>query len=63
MTRTNSLAAVLVLSGVATLLLRCGETPTAGNGSQTPNGNVLGALYNQDGTPAGNAVVRFVPAT
>lgn len=33
------------------------------SGTEVTNGNVMGRIFNADGTPAGNAVVRFTPDT
>jgi len=38
--------------------LYCSDSPTAGNGSDTPNAAV-GALWNEDGSAASGATVRF----
>jgi hypothetical protein len=40
------------------LIVHC-WSPIAGNGSQTPNGQIVAMVYNPSGTPAANAKVRF----
>ena len=43
------------------LIIKCTDSPTAGNGSQTPN-SIIGKLYNPDGSPAANAKVLAIPS-
>ena len=44
------------------LFLTC-SNPSAGNGSDVGNPFISGNLVNKDGTPAANAVVRFIPVS
>lgn len=57
---TSSFSFVLCLAAAA-LLLRCSINGLGGNSSQTGNPLITGALYNQDGSGAKNALVTFVP--
>ncbi|MGA2508274.1 MAG: hypothetical protein ABSF80_12445 [Chitinispirillaceae bacterium] len=54
-------AAVIGIAAAGFLeIFRC-SSPLAGNGSQTPNGQVSAMVYNPDGTPAAHAKVMFYP--
>ena len=53
---------ITVYTGLCFLvMIQCTDSPTAGNGSQTPN-SAIGVLYNPDGSRAGNAKVIAIPA-
>ena len=53
--------AVIGIAAVSLLEISRCAPPLAGNGSQTPNGQVSAMVYNTDGTPAKYAKVMFYP--
>ncbi len=44
------------------LALHC-TAPNGGTGSQAPNSNISGVIYNANGSPAANATVHFYPVS
>jgi len=59
----RKLHALLSLFSTALLLaLQC-AAPNGGTGSQLPNSNVSGVIYNANGSPASNATVHFYPVS
>jgi hypothetical protein len=53
-----------LLSLVAVITcMNCSNSPVAGNGSDVGNALVVGYLYNQNGSTAPNAIVRFIPSS
>jgi hypothetical protein len=51
----------VLFCSLALVLNSCSPNKIAGNGSQTPNSNVVAMLYNPGGSPAANVKVRFYP--
>ena len=47
------------LAGLLLMIVYCGNSPTAGNGSQTPN-SIYGILYNPDGSRAAHATIFII---
>lgn len=59
--RVSTTLSALVLAALAGFLSQCtSPTSTAGNGSDVGNAHVMGYIRNADGSPAKNAVVRFI---
>ena len=58
--RIGSSVILFLLAGLLFMVVYCGNSPTAGNGSQTPNA-ISGILYNPNGSRAANAKVRAIP--
>jgi hypothetical protein len=52
------ICAAVIVAACFLQVIRC-SSPIAGNGSQTPNGQVSAMVHNPGGSPAKNACVRF----
>lgn len=57
----NKITIYLFIGLLLILVIKCSDSPTAGNSSQTPN-SIIGKLYNPDGSPAANAKVLAIPS-